>query len=122
APEDSGSFAAVASGASGRWSAVVPVEDAPDETRREHAARVLLRRWGVVVRRLLERERNMPPWYALLPVFRRLEARGEVRGGRFVEGCAGEQYALPEAVAMLRDVRRTAPTRAVLVVSAADPL
>jgi ATP-dependent Lhr-like helicase len=82
---------------------------APDEST-ETVARILLRRYGVVFRRLLERETNLPPWRDLLLVYRRLEARGEVRGGRFVSGFAGEQFALPEAVGSLRAARRAEPT------------
>ena len=85
-------------------------------------ARTLLRRYGVVFRRVLEREGGLPPWRDLLRAFRRLEARGEIRGGRFVQGFSGEQYALPEAVGALRAQRRKAPTGAITVVSAADPL
>ena len=73
----------------------------------EHIARTLLRRYGVVFWRLLEREAAwLPPWRDLLRVYRRLEARGEIRGGRFVAGFSGEQFALPEAVGALREVRR----------------
>ncbi len=88
----------------------------------EDVARILLRRYGVVFRRLLERETNLPPWRDLLLVFRRLEARGEIRGGRFVVGFAGEQFALPEAVGALRATRRAEPTGELRAVSAADPL
>jgi ATP-dependent Lhr-like helicase len=67
----------------------------------------LLRRYGVLFWRLLAREAEwLPPWRDLLRVYRRLEARGEIRGGRFVAGFAGEQYALPEAVGLMREVRR----------------
>jgi ATP-dependent Lhr-like helicase len=113
----------------GRWSllapAVPPVAGVSGGASSEavtHAAWVLLRRYGVVCRRLLEREALMPPWRDLLPVLRRLEARGEIRGGRFINGFSGEQYALAEAVGKLRAVRRE-PRRGTLVsVSAADPL
>ena len=88
----------------------------------EHIARVLLRRWGVVFRRLLEREADaLPPWRELHYVYRRLEARGEVRGGRFVSGFSGEQFALPEAAAALRKTARQAGAERVSI-SAADPL
>ena len=89
----------------------------------EHVARTLLRRYGVVFWRLLTREAaSLPPWRDLLRVYRRLEARGEIRGGRFVAGFSGEQYALPEAIGLLRETRR-APTRDQWVsLSAADPL
>jgi len=85
-------------------------------------ARVLLHRWGVVTRRIVEREANAAPWRELLREWRRLEARGEIRGGRFVQGLAGEQFALPEAVARLRAARRAAPSGELISISAADPL
>jgi ATP-dependent Lhr-like helicase len=87
----------------------------------EHIARVLLRRWGVVFRKLLEREEGLPPWRDLYYVYRRLEARGELRGGRFVSGFAGEQFALPEAVAALRKTART-PGNERVAIAALDPL
>jgi ATP-dependent Lhr-like helicase len=112
----------------GRWSllpAPAPLAgDLPAECS-ETLARVLLRRYGVVFRRLLERESRLPPWRELLSVYRRLEARGEVRGGRFVDGFSGEQYALPEAVGRLRALRRRPGESGrddLLAVSAADPL
>jgi ATP-dependent Lhr-like helicase len=87
----------------------------------DHIARVLLRRYGVVFRKLLEREGGLPPWRELFYVYRRMEARGEIRGGRFVTGFAGEQFALPEAADLLRSVvRDTAGDR--VSISAADPL
>jgi ATP-dependent helicase Lhr and Lhr-like helicase len=88
----------------------------------EHAARILLRRYGVLVRELLARERNAPPWRSLLTVLRRMEARGEVRGGRFVDGLVGEQFALPEAVETLRAMRRRPANGDIVLVAAADPL
>jgi ATP-dependent Lhr-like helicase len=89
----------------------------------EHAARTLLRRYGVVFWRLLEREADwLPPWRDLLRVYRRCEARGEIRGGRFVSGFSGEQFALPEAVGMLREVRRKGADGVWISVSGADPL
>jgi ATP-dependent Lhr-like helicase len=87
----------------------------------EHIARVLLRRYGVVFRKLLEREDGLPPWRDLYYVYRRLEARGEVRGGRFVSGFSGEQFALPDAAAVLRKVAKTEGEERVSI-SAADPL
>jgi len=105
----------------GRW-ALLPTPAARGEERFEIAARALLRRYGVVFRGILERESLAPPWRDLLPVLRRLEARGELRGGRFVDGFAGEQFALPEAVPALRKVRREEPRGAWLSISAADPL
>ena len=89
----------------------------------EHLARTLLRRYGVVFWRLLEREAAwLPPWRDLLRVYRRLEARGEIRGGRFVVGFAGEQYAAPEAVGMLREIRRKPHSGEWISLSGADPL
>jgi ATP-dependent Lhr-like helicase len=90
----------------------------------DHIARVLLRRYGVVFRRLLEREAGLPPWRELHYVYRRLEARGEVRGGRFVSGFSGEQFALPEAAAALRKMAREAADggRERVSISALDPL
>jgi ATP-dependent Lhr-like helicase len=89
----------------------------------EHVARRLLLRYGVVFWRLLEREADwLPPWRDLLRVYRRLEARGEIRGGRFVAGFSGEQFALLDAVGMLREVRRKQPSEAWVSLSGADPL
>jgi len=82
----------------------------------------MLRRYGVVVRELLARESRAPSWRELVSVYRRLEDRGEIRGGRFVAGLVGEQFALPEAVEALRAVRRKPDERETVVVSAADPL
>jgi ATP-dependent Lhr-like helicase len=72
---------------------------------------IYLRRYGVVMRQLLARESAAPPWRDLVSVYRRLEARGEIRGGRFVSGFSGEQFALPEAVESLRALRRPDPVR-----------
>jgi ATP-dependent Lhr-like helicase len=105
--------------AAGRWT-VLP--DAPEEHDLQSIAWTLLRRWGVVFRRALDREGDLPPWYMLLRVYRRLEAQGLIRGGRFVAGFAGEQYALPEAVTALRKARRAPKTGELVSVSAADPL
>jgi len=110
----------------GRWSLLHPApllgEPSISSDAVETVAWTLLRRYGVVFRRLLERETLLPPWRDLLRVFRRLEARGEIRGGRFVDGFSGEQYALTEAVGRLRALRKE-PRRGILVsVSAADPL
>jgi ATP-dependent Lhr-like helicase len=85
-------------------------------------ARTLLRRYGIVFRRLLAREANVAPWRELTRVYRRLEARGEIRGGRFVAGMSGEQFAAADAVERMREVRRTPPDGRCLVISAADPL
>jgi ATP-dependent Lhr-like helicase len=95
-----------------------------DEALDAHA-RILLCRYGVIFRDLLARESNVPRWRDLLPVLRRLEARGEIRGGRFVGGPFGEQYALPEAVESLHIARRKSESRVAedtIRVAAADPL
>jgi len=87
----------------------------------ERAARLYLTRYGVVFRRLLTREGTAPPWRDLVRVYRRMEARGEIRGGRFVAGFQGEQFAVPEAVGRLRKIRRQEDS-ALISLSAADPL
>ena len=108
---------------SGRWSQIdAPSDSAAAEAAVDTQARALLRRYGVVFRRLIARETNVAPWRVLARVFRRLEARGEVRGGRFVTGAAGEQFALPDAVDRLREVRRTPKDGRLIAISAADPL
>jgi ATP-dependent Lhr-like helicase len=111
----------------GRWSLLEPIklgqdDGRPDVGRAEAVARVLLRRYGVVLRRVVEREDGLPPWRDLLRALRTLEARGEIRGGRFVAGFSGEQYALPEAVEALRAARRAPKSAALVSLSAADPL
>jgi ATP-dependent Lhr-like helicase len=98
---------------------------APSPPSAEFVARRLLARTGVVFRKTLEREKQPLPWRDVARACRRLEARGEIRGGRFVAGFDGEQYALPEAITLLRELRRrsgSAPDASPLVVSAADPL
>lgn len=110
-----------ADAAGGRWSLLRSACDPAPEP--EAAARQLLARYGVVFRELLVREAWAPPWRVLLPALRGMEARGEVRGGRFVSGFVGEQYAAPPAVPMLRGVRRRKPDVPEYVrLSAADPL
>jgi ATP-dependent Lhr-like helicase len=89
----------------------------------EYAARTLLARYGVVFWRLLTQEPGwLPPWRDLLRVYRRLEARGEIRGGRFVAGFSGEQFALPDAVGLLREIRRRPASGEWVSLSGADPL
>jgi ATP-dependent Lhr-like helicase len=89
----------------------------------EHIAWTLLRRYGVVFWRLLGREADwLPPWRELLRVYHRLEARGEIRGGRFVAGLAGEQFALPDAIGLLRRTRRQPAGGTLVCVCGADPL
>ena len=110
--------------AAGRWALLGRPSDA-DAGRAEaiqHAAMALLRRYGVVARALLAREALAPSWRELLPIYRSAEARGEIRGGRFVEPLGGEQYALIEAVEELRRVRRTQDADEWLELSTADPL
>jgi ATP-dependent helicase Lhr and Lhr-like helicase len=112
----------------GRWALArrPRVTDNPSQAAgeaAEHLARTLLRRYGVVFWRLIEREAAwLPPWRDLLRVYRRLEARGDIRGGRFVAGFAGEQFALPEAVGLLREARRKPASGALVSLSGADPL
>jgi ATP-dependent helicase Lhr and Lhr-like helicase len=110
----------------GRWSLLATratdVAAGLEDDELEAVARTLLRRWGVVFRRVVDREGALPPWRDLLRCYRRLEARGEIRGGRFVSGFSGEQYALPEAVTALRAARKRPKTSRLIAVSAADPL
>ncbi|HEY2387678.1 MAG TPA: DEAD/DEAH box helicase [Candidatus Binatia bacterium] len=107
----------------GRWALLRAPRTPPTaEALVESAARRLLRRYGVVVRELLARETLVPPWRVLLGVYRRMEARGEIRGGRFVAGLVGEQFALPEAVEAVRATRREDDHGQVVLVGASDPL
>ncbi|WP_198937863.1 DEAD/DEAH box helicase [Pelomonas sp. KK5] len=107
----------------GRWALLKPQQGEPAAEDIEHLLRTLLRRWGVIAWRLLEREAAwLPPWRELVRVCRRLEARGELRGGRFIAGLSGEQFALPEAVARMREIRRQPrAAEALIVLAAADP-
>jgi ATP-dependent Lhr-like helicase len=89
----------------------------------EFVARTLLKRYGVICWRLLAREPQwLPPWRELLRSCHRLEARGEIRGGRFIAGLTGEQFALPEAIGLMRSVRHKAHDGALVSVCGADPL
>ena len=114
----------------GRWTLLrKPGANPPSETDDrvradaiETFARVLLRRYGVMFRRLLERETLAVSWFELGRVYRRLEARGEIRGGHFVSGVSGEQFALPEAIGLMRSLRNTKPAGDLIALSAADPL
>ena len=107
----------------GRWSLLYAHEDGTERGQVvEATCRMLLERYGVVFRELLARETLIPRWRELLLAFRRLEARGEVRGGRFVSGFIGEQFALPMAVESLRATRNAASANEAVTVSAADPL
>jgi ATP-dependent helicase Lhr and Lhr-like helicase len=114
----------------GRWTLLrkrsTAESEEGDEARRAEAievfARALLRRHGVMFRRLLERESLPVSWFDLGRAYRRLEARGEIRGGHFVSGVSGEQFALPEAIGLMRSLRKTKPAGELIAVSAADPL
>jgi ATP-dependent Lhr-like helicase len=107
----------------GRWSRFPgPLPEIKPETRVDRWARLLVRRWGVVFRDLLVREPLAPPWRELVRLYRRMEARGELLGGRFVEGVSGEQYAEAPAVTRLRELRDRGPDAATVIVSTADPL
>jgi ATP-dependent Lhr-like helicase len=107
----------------GRWTAVAPGDEGVTRDEAvELQASALLRRYGVVFRRLLTRETNAATWRELAGVYRRLEARGEIRSGRFVTGMSGEQFALPDAVERLREVRRIAAEGGLVTISTADPL
>ena len=108
--------------AGSRWSLLQTAAPEPDENVAEARAAQLLRRYGVMMRELLAREPMAPPWGALARVYRRAEARGEARGGRFVAGFVGEQFALPEAVDALRAVHRREPQGEIVRLSASDPL
>jgi ATP-dependent helicase Lhr and Lhr-like helicase len=116
----------------GRWALLrrtsTPIADAKkqpaiDVDVVEHVVRTLLKRYGVVCWRVLNREAQwLPPWRDLLRVLQRLEARGEIRGGRFIAGLSGEQFALPEAVGLLRTIRQKPHSGHLVAVSGADPL
>jgi ATP-dependent Lhr-like helicase len=106
----------------GRWSLLRTTDAVERPAQLEAACRMLLRRYGVVFRELVTRESILPAWRDLLVTFRRFEDRGEVRGGRFVAGLIGEQFALPEAVESLRAIRQAPPSGQIITVSAADPL
>jgi ATP-dependent Lhr-like helicase len=109
-------------GSEGRWALLPDADPLEDDELAEAVAEQLLARWGVVFREILGRERLALPWRELLYALRRMEARGTVRGGRFVTGFLGEQFALPEAVEDLRRTRRRPRDGERLRVSAADPL
>jgi ATP-dependent Lhr-like helicase len=109
-------------GGPGRWSLMVPSEQRPGEEIHDRTARLFLQRYGIVWRDLVLREPLSPSWRELLFIYRRMEARGEIRGGRFLSSFAGEQFALPEAVDMARAVRRAPLTGHTVHLSAVDPL
>ncbi len=108
----------------GRWSRLKPrlIDNSGNPPEEEDMARILLKRYGVVFRKLIDREEFAPPWRELVRVLRKMEARGEIRGGRFVLNTSGEQYALPEAVTRLRKVRKEPKNGRLTAISGADPL
>ena len=106
----------------GRWSALEPLQGEESTVATESVCRMLLERYGVVFRELLARESILPRWRDMLIMFRRLEDRGEIRGGRFISGFIGEQFALPIAVESLRAMKSIQPTGEIVTISAADPL
>lgn len=106
----------------GRWSLLFPGETENRDVAIESTCRMLLKRYGIVFREVLTRESILPRWREVLMALRRLEARGEVRGGRFVDGFLGEQFALPVAVESLRAMRSHPATGGLITVAAADPL
>src|SRR5690606_11129039 len=115
----------VFNGMLGRWSKFntpAPLSDSSPSGKMPLICMALLRRYGVVFRAVLERESLMPPWRDLLRYFRRMEDRGEVLGGRFVDGFSGEQFALPEAVGLLRNRDQQSTSEKWLVIAASDPL
>jgi ATP-dependent Lhr-like helicase len=107
---------------SGRWALLYTGPEVERNRAAEATCRVLLRRYGIVFRDLLARETNLPKWRELHMGFRRLEDRGEIRGGRFVDGFVGEQFALPVALESLRALRELSPSGETISLSAADPL
>lgn len=109
-------------GGSGRWTLLRQLEPHGPEEQLERLAQLFLNRYGVVFRDLVVREPLAPAWRDLLPIYRRLEARGEVRGGRFLAGFAGEQFAKAEAVELARATRRLPKTQELIRIAAVDPL
>jgi ATP-dependent Lhr-like helicase len=107
---------------SGRWALLFTDQQAEKDRAMEATCWMLLKRYGIVFRDGLTREANLPTWRELLAAFRRLEDRGEIRGGRFVDGFLGEQFALPVAVESVRAMRKLAPSGETITISAADPL
>ena len=107
---------------SGRWALLYTEQDVERNPTVEAIGWMLLKRYGIVFRDVLARETNLPKWRELQMAFRRLEDRGEIRGGRFVDGFLGEQFALPVAVESLRATRKIPPTGETVTLSAADPL
>ncbi|MGO9065592.1 MAG: DEAD/DEAH box helicase [Myxococcaceae bacterium] len=109
-------------GGPGRWTLLLPTSVPAAEERHRALAELFLQRWGIVFRDLVAREPLAPPWRVLVGLYRRMEARGELRGGRFVAGVGGEQFALPEAVDAARAVRRAVGQAERVELAAVDPL
>ena len=109
--------------AGGRWSALPTpaAADVNEDDRVQYLAEAMVRRYGIVFRALLARDRGLPPWRAWLRVYRRMEARGELRGGRFAGGFSGEQFAAPAAVEELRAMRRRKDFASIMRISSVDP-
>lgn len=110
----------------GRWWLLSSCRKEQDESFQEEylnsVANMLLKRYGIVFRKIAEKEKLLFLWYDLLKIYRKMEARGLIRGGRFVDGFGGEQYALPEAVSFLRSLRKEVQEEKIVSISAADPL
>lgn len=110
----------------GRWWLIKPehADDFPEkpEDHLDRLSMMLLNRYGIVFRKLAEKEKLLTYWYDLLKIFRRMEARGEIRGGRFVDGFGGEQFALPDAITSLRNINQPDPDDSLIAISASDPL
>ena len=109
-------------GGPGRWSLLRASSLPGEEERLSFLGRLFLARWGIVFRDLVVREPLAPPWRELVRLYRRMEARGEIRGGRFVAGVGGEQFASADAVEVARTVRRTRPAGQRIELAAVDPL
>ena len=109
-------------GGPGRWSLLRPESSVSEEERLDCMGKLFLTRWGIVFRDLVVREPLAPPWRELVRHYRRLEARGEIRGGRFLAGVGGEQFAIPEAVEVARTIRRLRPNGLRIEVAGVDPL
>ena len=107
----------------GRWTLIRQLKETDDPgDQHQRLAWILLKRYGIVFRKITDKETAAPAWRVLVKVLRRMESRGEIRGGRFVEGVWGEQFALPEAIAKLREVRKDQSSERLAAISAADPL
>ena len=108
----------------GRWSLlnIQPDIDYSMDVELEKLAFIYLKRYGVIFRTMIQKESYAPKWRDLVRTLRRLEARGEIRGGYFISGMSGEQYALPEVISQLRTIRKREKTLLKITISACDPL